>query len=104
MCGSSSSLGKATAGPGVDVVHHDARAQVDALGQVGVVTARVHDDLGAAARERGRERGDVDVLPAGVDAAEDGERAGVLGHHRDLHRAVTSSSSRSQSDRKRPRP
>ena len=29
--------------------------------------------------------GDVDVLPAGVDAAERGQRAGVLGDHRDPH-------------------
>ena len=36
--------------------------------------------------ERRGERGDVDVLPAGVDAAEHGERAGVLGDHGDPHR------------------
>jgi hypothetical protein len=38
-----------------------------------------------AADEMIGECGDVDVLPARVRAAEYGERAGVLGHHRDLH-------------------
>jgi hypothetical protein len=86
--------------PGVDVVDDDARRHLQALGQVGVVAARVHDDLRATPRDGLRQRRDVDVLPARVDAAQRGERAGVLGHHRDPH-ATTSSRRSSQSARKR---
>ena len=56
----------------------------------------------AGASARGQRR-DVHVLAAGVDAAEDGERARVLGDHGDPHRA-TSASSPSQSARKRSSP
>jgi hypothetical protein len=45
----------------------------------------------------------VDVLPAGVDAAEHGQGAGVLADHRDPH-LTTASRSRSQSARNRPSP
>jgi hypothetical protein len=89
---------------GVDVVHRHPGRELDARGQVGVVAARVHDDLDVAARQRRGQRGDVHVLPAGVHAAQHGERARVLGHHRDSHRLPISSSRSFQSARKRSSP
>ena len=81
----------------------DAGVELDDVGQAGgVAPGEDLDGVPAVGEGRG-ERGDVDVLAAGVLAAEDGERAGVLGDHGDPHRA-TSSRSRSQSARKRSRP
>jgi hypothetical protein len=71
-----------------------------------VVTAGVDDHLGPQRRQVAGQFGDVDVLPAGVGATEEGEGAGVLGHQGDakppfVH--VISSRSRSHSVRKRDR-
>lgn len=72
-------------------------------GQVDGVPAGVDGDVVAARRQLLGETGHIDVLSTGVDAAERGEGARVLGHHGDPHR-VTSLSSRSQSSRKRGSP
>jgi hypothetical protein len=93
-------LGDGARRAGVDVVDEDAGAQLDVLGEGRVVAPRVHDDLRAAPCHRLRERGDVDVLPSGVRAAQHRERARVLGDHRDPH-DDTSSSRASQSARNR---
>jgi hypothetical protein len=73
-----------------DVVDPDARREPDAALDGRVVAASVDDDVVAPAAELLRECGDVDVLPAGLDAADRGERAGVLGDHRDPHPATSS--------------
>ena len=46
---------------------------------------RVYTVTSCPRRERRGERGHVDVLAARVDPAECGQRAGMLGHHRDSH-------------------
>jgi hypothetical protein len=88
---------------GVDVLDHGAVRERDAVRQRSVVPPRVDDHVEAAPRERGGERRHVDVLAAGVGAAEHRERARMLRHHRDPH-ATASARSRSQSRRKRARP
>ena len=77
-------LGHRAGRTGGDVDHGGARPERHPLGQVRTVPAGVDLDLVAPAPERPGERGDVDVLAARVDAAEGGQRAGVLGHHGDL--------------------
>jgi hypothetical protein len=67
------------------------------------VAPRVHNDVVAAIGQRTGEGRDVHVLAARVDAAECGERAGVLGDHRDFHESRSSNSS-SQSARNRGSP
>jgi hypothetical protein len=96
-------LGQLAGGPRVDVVDRHARRELDAPRQRRVVAPGVHDDLGAAARERLGQLGHVHVLPSRIHPAEHGQRTGVLGHHRDPHPA-TSSSTASQSARNRPSP
>ena len=87
----------------VDVLDDDARTHHDALRQRGIVAPRVDGDRVAEHGERARERGDVHVLAARVDAAQRRERARVLGYHRYAH-AGTSANSASQSRRKRSKP
>ncbi len=96
-------LGDGAGRPCRHVLDDRAAGQRRPVGQVGGVPARVDRDVVAAGRQLLGETGHVDVLSAGVDAAECGEGAGVLGHHGDPHR-VTSLSSRSQSSRKRGSP
>ena len=79
------------------------RTELDALGHVGVVATGVDVDLVPQPTELACQRRDVDVLSAGVDAAQDGQWTRVLGHHGDLHSA-TSLRIWSQSARKRSRP
>ncbi len=88
---------------GGHVLDDGAAGQRYAVGQVGGVAAGVDRDVVAAAGQFLAQASHVHVLAAGVDAAERGERARVLGHHGDPHRA-TSFSSRSQSSRKRDSP
>jgi hypothetical protein len=97
-------LGELGRRPGVDVVDDHAAGEGHLARAPRVVAPGVDDDLVAAAAERRRQLGDVDVLPAGVDAAEHRQRARVLGHHRDPHLTATSSSTPSQSARKRSSP
>jgi hypothetical protein len=109
MYGSSSSLGTTLGGPASTWSTSAPGANGTRRGGLGIVAARVHDHVVATAAEGGRERMDVDVLPAGVDAAQGGEGAGVLGHHRDPHAIAScaghhASISASQSARKRSRP
>jgi hypothetical protein len=98
-------LGQRARRPGVDVLDSHPVTHRHPVGEGGVVPPGVDRHLEAAALEGEREGGDVDVLAAGVDGAERGQRAGVLGDQGDAqraaHRRVTSSSSRSQSARKR---
>jgi hypothetical protein len=88
---------------GGNVLDDDAARELHAPRQLHRVAPGVHDDGRAAPGERCRERGDVHVLPAGVDTAEHCQRTRMFGHHGDLH-AVTSTSSASQSARNRARP
>ena len=88
---------------GVEVLDHHAVLGHHPPGQVRRVPPGVHGHLVTGPGQRPGQRLDVHVLPTGVHAADGGERAGVLGHHRDPHR-VTSLSSRSQSSVKRPSP
>jgi hypothetical protein len=97
-------LGQLARGAGVDVVDGDPRGELHARREPGVVAAGVDDDLGPLAGQRRGERGDVDVLPSGIDAAQHREGARVLGDHRDPHRFATSSRTSSQRPRKRSRP
>jgi hypothetical protein len=76
-------LGEGLGRPGGHVVHLDAVAQLHSARQVGRVAPGVDGDAVAAVGECAGEAGDVDVLPAGVDSAEGGEGAGVLGDERD---------------------
>ena len=96
-------LGDGHGWPGRHVFDDRAAGQGHPVGEVGGVPAGVDRDVVAASRQLLRETGHVDVLSTGVDAAERGARARVLGHHGDPHR-VTSLSSRSQSSRKRDSP
>jgi hypothetical protein len=96
-------LANGAGGPGRHVDDLDAGMELHDVGQAGRVAPGEDLDAVPAVREGRGEGGDVDVLAAGVLAAEDGERAGVLGDHGDPHRA-TSSRSRSQSARKRASP
>jgi hypothetical protein len=79
-------LGDGERRPGVDVVDDDARAELDPPREGGIVTAGMDDDLRPAARERAGQRRHVDVLPAGVDPAQHGERTSVLRDERHAHR------------------
>ncbi len=96
-------LGDGPGRSGGHVLDDRAAGQPHPVGQVLGVAAGVDRDVVAALGQLLRETGHVDVLSTGVDAAERGERARVLGHHGDPHR-VTSFSSRSQSSRKRDSP
>jgi hypothetical protein len=94
---------------GVDVVDLDVAGEHHPARQRGVVAAGVDDDLVAVAPQRRGQRGDVHVLAPRVDAAEHGQRAGVLRDHGDPHRATagsgtTDANSASQSARNRRRP
>ena len=86
--------------PGRYVDHGRPLPEGHPLGQVRPVPAGVDLDLVPPAAEGAGEGGDVDVLAAGVDSAQGGEGAGVLGHHGDSHRVIPSRS-RSQSSRNR---
>ena len=118
MSGSSSSLGTGVAGPASTCSTSTPRPSVTTSGS-SAPSRRVKTRTRAPrSSECLRERSDVDVLTAGVDPAEQRQRAGVLGHHVDarafdLHHlssigagphAAISSISSSQSARKRPRP
>ena len=70
---------------GGHVVDDDAGRELHPPGGGAVLAAGVHHHVDPAPAHRLGERGDVHVLPAGVDAAEHGEGAGVLGHHGDPH-------------------
>ncbi len=96
-------LGHDSGRSGRHVLDDRAAGQRDPVGQTGGVPAGVDRDVVAALGQLLGEAGHVDVLSTGVDAAERGEGARVLGHHGDPHR-VTSFSSRSQSSRKRDSP
>ncbi len=96
-------LGEPHGRPGRHVLDDRAAGQGHPVGQVRGVAAGVDRDVVAASRQLLGETGHVDVLSTGVDAAERGQRARVLGDHGDPHR-VTSLSSRSQSSRKRDSP
>ncbi|OUE10225.1 hypothetical protein CMsap09_14855 [Clavibacter michiganensis] len=85
-------LGHGARGSGVEVHDLHAGREGDAGGQRRVVAARVDGDGVALVRERRGQRRDVHVLAAGVDPADGGQGAGVLGDHRDPHRVVLSSS------------
>jgi LmbE family N-acetylglucosaminyl deacetylase len=76
-------LGNEAARTGVDVDHARALAQLDGGRQLGVVAARQHVHAMAARGQPARDVRDVDVLPAGIDAAESGEGRSVLADHRD---------------------
>ena len=82
-------LGHRPRRPGGDVDDRRPRRRAARVGQVRPVPPGVDLDLVPAAAERPGERRDVHVLAAGVHAAEDGERAGVLGHHGDPHRVTS---------------
>jgi hypothetical protein len=50
-----------------------------------VLRAGEHIHVNAGLAERAGELPDVDVHPAGILAAQDGQRAGVVGKHGDVH-------------------
>src|SRR5690606_14223671 len=56
--------------PGVDVLDNDPVGKRHPVWQVRAVAPGVDGDLDTAPGKRGGQLGDVDVLPAGVDAAE----------------------------------
>ncbi len=96
-------LGDRAARAGIDVLDDQAGGHLHPHGHLRIVAPRVHDDVVAELRGLAGERGDVDVLPARVDAAERRERARVLGNHRNPH-AVTSVSSASHARKNRSKP
>ena len=80
-------LGQGHLGPGGDVHHAVAVAQVvQHVRDVLVLRAGEDIHVHAAAAQVARDLADVDVHPAGVLAAQDGQRAGVVGDHGDVHR------------------
>ena len=91
-------LGQALRRAGRNVHHRDAGAGRHPFGQVGVVAPGVDVDLVAQPGQTEGQFGHVHVLPPSVRLAEGGERAGVFGHHCDLH-GDTSLRMRSQSRR-----
>jgi hypothetical protein len=96
-------LGVRLGGAGLDVVDLGAAGERHAPRRGGVVAPGVDDDADAARAEALGQGGHVDVLAAGVLAAEDGQRACVLRNHGHSH-PTTSSSRSSQSSRNRWRP
>ncbi len=82
-------LGQRGGGPGVDVVDPDPLCEAHSPWERRVVPPGVDHDVGAQPPERPCQICDVDVLPAGVDPAEHGEGAGVLGDHVDPHRCTS---------------
>ena len=88
---------------GVDVLDDDAFRHDDAARQFRIVAPRVDGHAVAQRDERRRERRDVHVLTAGIDAAKRRERARVLGDHRNSH-AVTSAKSMFQACKNESRP
>jgi hypothetical protein len=62
------------------MVDHVPVGRDDLAGKIGVVETSVHDHVTAQPCQLARQRCDVDVLAAGVDTAQRGQRAGVFGH------------------------
>jgi hypothetical protein len=88
------------------MVDDDAGGQAHPAGQGRVVATGVHHHVGPQGDHGPGQLGHVHVLAAGVDAAQGGQRAGVLGHHGDAHGCHDTTSFRTsfQSDRKRASP